>query len=677
MQCPAALTDKFGCGNATDWCDSGKYTCGLQELAARRPCVIISLGSSNEWDFERDIFMRTNCRILVFDCMCDHCVVPASIRARTSLYPVCLGENNVGLVGAAPPQGSATATKLVRTWPSLLAEFVGHDAPTYLKMDIEGAEVAALQTIVAGPTHSAPHLIGFELHQRALLRPTDRHITPIGSASLAAIGHQLRTHGYELLSREDNRLCPLCTEILVGRVHQDMRKDDAGQHSLMAKALPTSSQRFSGNAVLSGHTYPSNDFAASNASKFAPAPLCAHSLEAPTASGNRELEHRAFLNRCGPWCDTYIALHKGIVQGKTPPRYLEIDCATSLCGGWGNILQVVGAWTFLAYLTDRAAVVRLPPSIEVHRWATSPFFHSTVPPHPGRYGQNSTYLLASYSQERNAALHFKPGFGPMLTQHLARADLHALLTQIPIVTARPDTTIITPSLLQNPWARAKMRRDHFPDWLGAGVGMENMVGRSKRNDSIVDLFAYMHFHPTCGLWEIMAPYLQELGFPHHTYDACHMRSGDKMMVNTSRAAHVLYQPLNFTCLGEAVGPKPFFFAADTREMVESARRRFPSQVVTTDGVPTHLMNHHVPSHHDAVQLDPSFGTHTYKTFADFYLLAFSGLPVIRNSHRSSFSQQAGGWGRMRAAVLQNRSQWMPDRLATPATRCCALRCWAL
>lgn len=82
MQCPAALTDKFGCGNATDWCDSGKYTCGLQELAARRPCVIISLGSSNEWDFERDIFMRTNCRILVFDCMCDHCVVPASIRVR-------------------------------------------------------------------------------------------------------------------------------------------------------------------------------------------------------------------------------------------------------------------------------------------------------------------------------------------------------------------------------------------------------------------------------------------------------------------------------------------------------------------------------------------------------------------------------------------------------------------
>ena len=696
-QCPAALTDKFGCGNTTRWCDNGKYTCGLRELAEGKPCVVVSIGSSNQWDFESDIFTRTTCRIIVLDCTCPDCVVPAAILARTSFHPVCLDKRDADLEratlhrpGGVPSQGNATVAKLLRTWPSIVSQYVSGVAPTYLKMDIEGAEVAALEQILSGPTRSAPHLIGFEMHQRALLRPTDGHRTPLSQAVLAAMGRQLRNRGYEFLSRDDNRLCPFCTELLIGRIHEDIRKENAHHRDLSKGSLPSFAQRSAGYEMHggltqdepqagTGHSYASKHGAAGDAGETATkrSRKASDSLEAPATAGNLDLEHRAFLNRCGPWCDRYIALHNGITQGKMPPRYLEIDCSTSLCGGWGNILQVVGAWTFLAYLTDRAAVVRLSPSIEVHRWATSPFFRTTTPPSPDRYGQNSTHLLASFSEERNVSFHLKAGFGPMLTQQLAIADLNALLTHLPVVTARPDTTVIIPSLLKNPWTRAKLQRDHFPHWLGAGVGMENMVGRRKSNDSIVDMFAYMHFHPTCRLWTVLSPYLHELGFPSRTYHACHVRSGDKAMVNSSGAHRILYQALDFNCLGEAVGRKPFFFAADTRAMVESAHRRFGSQLVITDGVPTHLLNHHVQSHADAVQLDPGFEGGTYKTFADFYMLAFSGLPVIRNSHRTSFSQQAGGWGRMRAVVLQNSSQSMSNRLAVPATQCCAAsRCWA-
>lgn len=378
-------------------------------------------------------------------------------------------------------------------------------------------------------------------------------------------------------------------------------------------------------------------------------------------------EHARFLRRCGPWCAEYVALHNNITRRPARPEggYLEIDCDTSPCGGFGNIVQAVGSWSFLAYLTGRAAVVRLAPSMRVHDWAGSPFFRSAAPLEPVRPENASTQLLAAYTAAPES-LHPR-----RVAAQLATADLDALLTR-PRVVVRPDTTAIVPSLLRNPRVQAKLRRDGFPLWLGRGVGMENMRGAAKHNDSIVDLFAYLHFQPTRRLHAMLAPHLRALGFPERPYLACHVRDGDRQMVNSSSARPISYPPLNWTCLGDRVGARPFFFTADTAGAVARARQGFGAQVVTTDGVPTHLHNHHVRAHPDAVALDPSVEDAS-KTFLDFFLLAYSGLPVIRNTKASSFSQQAGGWGRMRVAVERGA----PERLETPATQCCSAgRCWA-
>ena len=49
--------------------DEEKRVCGLKRLEKLIPhCVIYSIGSNNQWGFERDIYKHTNCSIETFDC---------------------------------------------------------------------------------------------------------------------------------------------------------------------------------------------------------------------------------------------------------------------------------------------------------------------------------------------------------------------------------------------------------------------------------------------------------------------------------------------------------------------------------------------------------------------------------------------------------------------------------
>jgi hypothetical protein len=131
--CPDGLHEQYGTG------DTGKQTCGLRATAGHHSCVVLSLGSNNEWAFEEAVHARTSCSIIVADCTCNgtwtqrcSAEAPVGIRDRTRFYPLCVGE---------PSQGPQ-----FRTYSDLVQLANDGLAPALLKMDIEGAEARASST---------------------------------------------------------------------------------------------------------------------------------------------------------------------------------------------------------------------------------------------------------------------------------------------------------------------------------------------------------------------------------------------------------------------------------------------------------------------------------------------------------------------------------------------------
>ena len=72
-------------------------------------CVVYSIGSNNQWGFERDIYKYTNCSIETFDCTLRPTIQPpAEISSRTTLHHVCLGSKDEVING-----------RTYLTWPSI------------------------------------------------------------------------------------------------------------------------------------------------------------------------------------------------------------------------------------------------------------------------------------------------------------------------------------------------------------------------------------------------------------------------------------------------------------------------------------------------------------------------------------------------------------------------------
>ena len=62
----------------------------MRLLAAARPCVVVSIGSNNQWGFEEAVASSSHCRVETFDCTVD-ATVPAPLRSRVTFHPFCLG----------------------------------------------------------------------------------------------------------------------------------------------------------------------------------------------------------------------------------------------------------------------------------------------------------------------------------------------------------------------------------------------------------------------------------------------------------------------------------------------------------------------------------------------------------------------------------------------------------
>jgi hypothetical protein len=335
----------------------------------------------------------------------------------------------------------------------------------------------------------------------------------------------------------------------------------------------------------------------------------------------------ALLKACGQWCARLIELHNRITA--TPeqhaPRYLEIDCATYSCGGWGNALYAIGQWAMVAYLTGRATVVRLPSEYNVNTWTASPFFTWTMPPrrrHPYSFGGQpiQTWVLRKGEDREQAARR---------VQQLGNQDLSKTFVR-PLVVIQPDTTLITKALLRNPYVLDKLRSDGYPShWLSSTM--------------LPHLLTFLLFQPTPQLLAKLRPYLRRL--ESMPYLAVHVRVGDATLHFQSAAFlhRFSYAAIDWACVARLADKRRFFLASDTNTTIAEAARLFGEQVVVTQGVATHL-ERDVGFYHADDEL-------ASKTFEDFYLLAYARGPIVRNSKMTSFSEAAGFWGQIRSAAL--------------------------
>ena len=179
--------------------DMEKRTCSLAKFVTAQPdCVIISLGSNNQWGFEEAVYKALPCRIETFDCTVPNTTrPPKSIADRTTFHHVC-----------AAAKDQTYGPRVFKSWRSILSMINATAAPLYLKMDIEGFEYQVIRSIVEDGA-LMPVQIAFELHYNSTV--------PRSSAGriVTFMDYIRREGGYFLIDRNDNAACRHCTELLV------------------------------------------------------------------------------------------------------------------------------------------------------------------------------------------------------------------------------------------------------------------------------------------------------------------------------------------------------------------------------------------------------------------------------------------------------------------------------
>jgi hypothetical protein len=206
VQCPTGVLETFAKG------DGEKRICGDVKS---KDCVVISVGSRNEWDFEVDLIAKyPQCVIHTLDCYVGAVTVPESIKHRTTFHPICLGTEDKTHDG-----------RKFMTWGKFAAEIGLKKAPTALKMDIEGYEWAVIPAMIKSNVF-VPESFSFELHyvtNRKKFTDLDwssrRRLDPeIGLFS------ELMFHlGYVLVDRNDNPYCAVCSEIVMAKLLPNTR----------------------------------------------------------------------------------------------------------------------------------------------------------------------------------------------------------------------------------------------------------------------------------------------------------------------------------------------------------------------------------------------------------------------------------------------------------------------
>lgn len=173
-----------------------------------------TVGSAGQWEFEEDIFDRTDCVVHTFDCF-DEYIPPKRIQSRVFSHFLCITgkrrENN--------------NPRFLR-YDELLRRANVSTRVTFLKMDIEGSEWISLPDILDMGKRTPqllPKQIMLELHRYSpFVSSFPQHVfTP---DDLRIFGDILFAGGYLILHRRDNLWCGAhCTELLLAYVGDSQR----------------------------------------------------------------------------------------------------------------------------------------------------------------------------------------------------------------------------------------------------------------------------------------------------------------------------------------------------------------------------------------------------------------------------------------------------------------------
>lgn len=199
---PCASLKRYGNSRAT-----GKQLCGLDTLS-KNVCIIYSLGSNNNFQFEDAILSQTSCRVHTFDCTS---LPPKQDHPRLKFHQICLGEQSSLQESIYPQSGKKQQVNLTFMKFDRILQMNEHQRIHVLKMDIEGGEYSVFADLFENANRlELPFQISVESHW------WNRDI--YHSILHMSLFSQLFQNGYRLLQYELNEGDPSCVEWTFPRV---------------------------------------------------------------------------------------------------------------------------------------------------------------------------------------------------------------------------------------------------------------------------------------------------------------------------------------------------------------------------------------------------------------------------------------------------------------------------
>ena len=203
-----SLPNAVPCGGNLYSDGDGKLVCHLETLKTKPECIIYSLGSDGNVDFENNMLKETLCDIFIFDCTLNEEKTQTVHNAvakhqRLHFYPICLG-------------GDDDVKSAYRSLASLMKEY-GHTFIDLLQMDIEGYEFRVVEALFSGwlkGDAALPSQISMEQHY--LTQPGlawGGHVPGLSAGDMAILWINLAEMGYVIVAAEPQSACSYCIEI--------------------------------------------------------------------------------------------------------------------------------------------------------------------------------------------------------------------------------------------------------------------------------------------------------------------------------------------------------------------------------------------------------------------------------------------------------------------------------
>ena len=227
LQCPSSILSTFVngdgekhiCGiSANSFSDSASVTTRVNDEVSK-PCVIISIGGKDQWDFELSISKAfPHCHIHKLDCTVDGSI-PEALANQATFHKICIGTEkiNAKMAGSrSAPLNNAHSHHM--RWVDFAAVISLNDPPDLMRMDNEGHEWSILIDMAVNAPHNLlPQSISVVLHydtRKSTLPSWNRRLR--SPHEIGAWMDFMLTRGeYVLVDRNDNKISKDSSEISI------------------------------------------------------------------------------------------------------------------------------------------------------------------------------------------------------------------------------------------------------------------------------------------------------------------------------------------------------------------------------------------------------------------------------------------------------------------------------